>query len=147
MISLRYFRYSDFEVLHTKFFPDYTEEEIFKTLDRWDTHRYNDQPFEMFAICKNATLVGSISLLLHDDLSTVSIRPEILPEYRRKGYAKAAMTQAIVLLKTHEFWHLTAHIPKDNIAGIKLHESLGFTLDTETINIQGHEVYIYKKDL
>ena len=147
MLHLRYFRYSDYEVLQKKFLPGSSEEDVIKTLDFWNMHRYNDMPFEKYAICENTIIIGTLSLFLHDDLQTVSIEPEILPEFRRKGYAKAAMQIVFRVLRSHEFWHVTAQIRKDDIAGIRLHESLGYSLCSEAVNDEGNEVFIYKMDL
>lgn len=133
-IFLRHFRYSDIEVLRSQILPGYSDDEIFKTLEQWNTHEYDDLPFEMYAICANTTIVGSLTLRLCDDYATVCLHPEILPKFRRKGYAKAAMAQAIELLRTHEYVSLSAQIPKDNVASIRLHEALGYKRNGESVN-------------
>lgn len=146
MIYLRHFLYSDIKLLRTKILPGYTDEAIFKTLEQWNSKLYKGHAFEMFAICCNATVVGTISLLDHDG-NSIGIGPEVLPKFRRKGYAKAAMQQALELARLNGYIVVTAKIRKDNIASIRLHESLGFELRSETIDKKGNTLLLYTKPI
>lgn len=146
MIYLRHFTPYDVEWLQKNFLIGYAVDKIIETVDMWDSKQYNGYPFEMYAISDNMKTVGTVSMRVHENLLTVSLVPEILPEFRRKGYAKFAMQYLIGILHQHEYRHLAARIRKDNIASIALHESLGYTLSGEEIDDEGHTVLLYELD-
>ncbi|MBQ8393340.1 MAG: GNAT family N-acetyltransferase [Clostridia bacterium] len=143
MIHLRNFNEGDIEVLK-RMSPSKTENEILTMLKEWNSLEFNGKYSEKLAICEEGTIVGCIFLYQHNEY-IISAGPEILEEYRCKGYAYEAMKQAYDYAKRSGYKIATAQIRKDNIASIRLHEKLGFILDCEMLNKRGNEVFIYIK--
>ncbi|MBQ7336198.1 MAG: GNAT family N-acetyltransferase [Clostridia bacterium] len=144
MITLRHFNKKDIPQLRNSMFIGKTDEEIISVLNKWDTLELNGRYSEFFAVLHGECVVGYVSLYQHNDY-IISAGPEIFSEYRRKGYAYAALRQAYDYAKSRGYKIATAQVRKNNIASIKLHEKLGFILDCEMINRHGNEVYIYIK--
>ena len=145
-ITLRSFNGSDLPILRKHVLSKSSDATIHATIDAWNTHRYNGKYFEMFAVCVEEEIIGTISLYQHGD-DTISAGPEIFAEYRQRGYASAAMEQALAYAKAQGYKIAVAQIRKNNTASIRLHEKLGFALESETINRHGNEVFVYTKTL
>lgn len=143
MLSLRNFNENDIEILKIMNFGK-SDQEIYDILKKWDSHEFNGKYSELFAVCVDEKIVGYVSLYQHNGY-LISAGSEILKEYRRKGYAYEALKQSYEYAKEKGYEIATAQIRKNNIAGIRLHEKLGFILDCEMINRHGNEVYIYIK--
>lgn len=90
MVTLRYFDTRDIPLLRATIFPNVSEDEIKQTLKEWDTHLHGGKYFEMFAVCTENAVVGYVALYQHNGY-IISVGPEIFPQYRRKGYASAAL--------------------------------------------------------
>ncbi|MBQ9133247.1 MAG: GNAT family N-acetyltransferase [Clostridia bacterium] len=145
-MTLRSFNKNDLAVLRAHVLAGSSDAEMYSTIDSWNTRCYNGKYFEMFAVCVEEAIIGTISLYQHGD-DTISAGPEIFPEYRQKGYASAAMEMALAYAKAQGYKIAVAQIRKNNIASIRLHEKLGFALESETINRHGNEVFVYTKTL
>ena len=143
MICLRKFEISDNELIAARL--NLSTEKANSLINEWSAGFYNGSYFEMFAVQCEDAVVGTISLYKHSK-TIVSIGPEIFEEFRRRGFAKAAMSEAIRIAKEREFEIVLQQVRTDNSASIRLHEALGFEKDNNTyINRNGNEVYLYLK--
>lgn len=142
MIILRHFCEKDIPMLEINMHKSH--EEIASMLAEWNLCSHNGKYFEMFAVISEDVVVGSVSLYQHNDY-IISAGPEIFPQYRCQGYAYEAMTQVYAYAKNKGYKIASAQIRKNNLASIKLHEKLGFVLDSEMINRHGNEIFIYLK--
>lgn len=145
MISIRSFNSFDLPFLE-KLYPNMTSESILKMLSEWDTKCFNCSYFEMFAIECTKELVGMVSLYQYDAKS-ISCGPEILPEYRKNGFAFKAVSLALEHAKKLGFTTAIAEIRCDNAASIALHKKLGFTYIRKYINRKGNFVFSFSKEL
>ena len=143
MISLRHFDESDVEVLQTYYSSCKSKDDIISMIYDWNMLSFKDRYFEMFAIQKDATVVGSISIYERSK-SIASLGIEIFAPYRRMGYAYEAMHLLIELAAKKNFKIILQQIRTDNFASIRLHEKLGFETDGNVYeNQKGHKVLIY----
>ena len=143
MISLRHFEESDAEVLQTYNLSGKSNDDIISMVHDWNTLSYKGRYFEMFAILKDATIVGSISIYERSK-SIASLGIEIFAPYRRKGYAYDAMCLLMGHAKRKGFKIILQQVRNENHASIRLHEKLGFETDGHVYeNQKGHKVLIY----
>ena len=77
----------------------------------------------------------------------ISIGPELIEEYRKKGIGYQALLLALDYAKTLGYAKATAQVRKNNAASIKLHEKCGFTRSGECVTSRGNEAYSFDKDL
>ena len=82
-------------------------------------------------ICAEEEAVGIVSLCLRDEHNGVFTTPVfLLPDWRRKGLARAAMELLLAYAFDERRLHkLQASVLADNHASIALHERLGCTLE------------------
>ena len=145
MIVLRNFLARDIPILQKYRYPDLTGQEIQKMIKQWGQKEYEGKYFELFAVTDGQTLVGSISLYQHTK-SIVSFGPEIFTEYRRRGYASAAIREAFQIAKDKGYRIVLDQVRTDNTASIALHRKLGFETDAyEYKNKKGNGVYLFLK--
>lgn len=145
MIILRDFTVSDIPVLKKYRYADRTDQEIQVMMDQWDQKEYKGKYFEMFAIMDGETCVGSLSLYQHTQ-SVVSFGPEIFMEYRRRGYASAAVREAFQIAKSKGYGIVLDRVRTDNPASMALHQKLGFETDAyEYQNKKGNGVFLFIK--
>ena len=147
MLYLRNFDLSDNEFVSSLF--KISLEEANSMIENWNSGLFNGSYFEMFAVQNTDfdSIVGTISLYEHSK-SIISIGPEVLKEYRRCGFARVAMTEAMKIAKLKNYKIALQQIRTDNEASIRLHESLGFERDTNVYkNRKGNDVFIYLKIL
>ncbi len=144
MIRLRRFEDSDHEIVSS--ILHVSPEEAKRVIKEWNSCMYNGLYFEMLAVQSDNVLVGTISLYEHSH-SIISLGPEIFEEYRRRGFAKAAMTEAIKMVEEKKVYRIILQqVRTTNTASIRLHESLGFERDNNVFtNRKGNEVYFYLK--
>ena len=128
MISLRHFEESDVEVLQTYNLSGKSKDDVISMVHDWNTLSYKDRYFEMFAIQKDATIVGSISIYERSK-SIASLGIEIFTPYRRKGYGYEAMRLLIEFATQKGYKIILQQVRTDNLASIRLHEKLGFETD------------------
>lgn len=145
MIVLRNFAGSDIPTLQKHRYQDLKAREIQEMIDQWNQKEHEGKYFEMFAVTDGQTLVGSISLYQHTK-SVVSLGSEIFMEYRRRGYASAAIRQAFQIAKNKGYRIVLDQVRTNNTASIALHEKLGFEADGyEYKNQKGSSVYLFLK--
>ena len=135
----------DTELVATKLKMNQTEAK--KLIERWNSHLENGHFFEMLAVLDDDSVVGMISLYEHSK-SIISIGPEIFEEYRRKGFGKVAMTEAISRAKEKKYSIVLQQVRTNNSASIGLHESLGFEKDNSIYkNRKGNDIFLYLKTI
>jgi Sortase and related acyltransferases len=145
MIGLRKCGLSDSEWIASRF--HLPAEKAESLLAEWNAGSYQGSYFEMFAVQCDDTVVGTVSLYGHSQ-AIVSIGPEIFEEFRRRGFAKAAMTEAMRIARERGFEIVLQQVRTDNGASIRLHEALGFEKDNYTYtNRNGNEVFLYLKTI
>ena len=57
---------------------------------------------------------------------------ETAPAYRRKGYAKSLLLAAADYIRSKNICSLYSHVFKQNIASLRLHETCGFTIISDS---------------
>lgn len=142
MIRIRNFTRDDVAVLK-RMYGQLTEAEILAMLDEWNSCELGGKYFESLAVCKEDEVVGVVFLSQHSGY-IISAGPEIFPEYRRQGYAFRALSLAYEYAKGKGYKIASVQIRKDNAAGIRLHEKLGFLPDTEVTDLSGERVICLK---
>ena len=146
-VSLRHFNHSDNQLISSRL--GLSPEKANTLIDEWNAGSFNGAYFEMFAVQNDDMVIGTISLYAHS-ASILSIGPEIFEAYRRRGFAKAAMTAAMTIAKSkskHD--HIVLQqVRTNNSASIRLHTSLGFERDRNIYkNQNGNDVYIFLKTI
>ncbi len=145
MLTLRRFDSSDTALISARF--NIPMEKTDSMIEEWNSGLFNGTYFEIFAVQNDEddSVVGTVSLYEHSK-SIISIGPEIFKEYRRRGFARVAMMEAMRIAKQKGYKIALQQIRTDNNASIKLHESLGFERDTYIYkNRKGNDVFIYLK--
>ncbi len=118
----------DLEVLQKFYCPFLSREATFDMVGEWNTLNYDGKYFEMFAVVCDGKVVGTLSLFEHSE-SVVSIGTEIFSQFRGMDYGTMATRRAIELCKQKGYKIICRQVREDNIAGKKLHASLGFETD------------------
>lgn len=145
MVVLRHFVASDIPILQKYCYQDLKDQEIQEMMVQWDRKEYEGKYFELFAVTAGQAVVGSISLYEHTK-SIVSLGPEIFVEYRRRGYASAALREALQIAKNRGYQIVRDRVRTNNTASIALHEKLGFETDGhEYENQKGDSVFLFIK--
>lgn len=102
--------------------------------------------FKFYLIKNFGENIGVINMCGHGR-EVVSVAPEILKEYRQKGYGKASLELAYALAKGFGFTKLRAGIREDNVSSINLHLKLGFTFKENYVSKNGNKLKIFVKAL
>lgn len=145
MIVLRNFMARDIPTLQKYRYQDWKDQKIREMMGQWNEKKHEGKYFEMFAITDGQTLVGSISLYEHTK-SIVSLGLEIFMEHRRKGYASAAVREALQIAKNKGYQIVLNQVGTNNMESIALHQKLGFETDRyEYKNQKGNSVYLFLK--
>lgn len=147
MVTLKHFSHADVPDLRQSRYADLPAGEIVGMIDAWNSREYQGRYFEMLAIVADGRLVGMISLYQRS-ASVVSVGPEVFPAFRRQGFGKEAMRQALILAREKGYRIAAQQVRCDNLPSIALHRSLGFETDDQVcINRKGHPVFSFLKAL
>ena len=147
MVLLRNFADNDAEEFQLKQNTNMSLEEIKAMFTQWKEKDYARRYFEMFAVIKDAEIVGTISLYQHS-MNIVSCGPEIFECYRKQGLGEQAMLLAMDIAKIKGYKMVFQQIRVTNVASISLHDKLGFETSEQIFkNRHGNEVLIYIKML
>lgn len=145
MVSLRRFEGKDAEFLSNLY--GISKERAEQLIGEWETLKYGDRYFEMFAVVREEKIVGTVSLYEHSE-SVVSAGPEIFGEYRRKGYGAQALELAVGVAKKRGYRVVLQQVRADNVASLALHKKLGFETDNYIYkNRKGNDVLIFVKPI
>lgn len=107
---------------------------------------FNGEFFKFFLIEFGGEIIGVLNVKGHGD-GVVSVAPEILAEYRNKGFASKSLILAYQYVKEKGFTKLTAGIREDNKASQSLHLKLGFKYEKDCTSKNGNLLKIYSKNL
>ena len=88
---------------------------------------------------------GAVSL--YNQGNEMEVGPFIFQEQRGKGYGLEAVRLVLEKAKNYGCKTAVAHIRKDNIPSLGLHEKLGFTFRREYVNSKGNEMIELVKKL
>jgi len=133
--------------LYESRYSNVSVEQLEDLICQWNEKQVKGRYFEMFAVLWDGRIVGMVSLYQHSS-EVISVGPEIFCDYRRRGFAKEAMLQALSIAKEKGFKIVSQQIRTDNVASIALHSSLGFeTNGLVYTNSKGNEVAVYLKSL
>lgn len=146
MITIRHFSFRDLEYLQTCRYPGLSREEIHTLVDEWETLDYKGRYFEMFAICEDLQIVGSVSLYQHEG-PVVSAGPQIDVPYRRRGFARQGVQLALEQARIRGYKIAVAQVREDNRGSVALHSSLGFVCDHAYENSHGTRVLFFMKSI
>ena len=145
MITLRNFDKEDIHVLKEFMFQNAETENIISAINQWNGYSFEGKYFEMFAICQDQQVIGTVSLFQHAE-GVISAGPEIFAPFRQKGFATKALELALDHARKQGYKIAIAKVKKENTASAKLHEKLGYLRDDyELKNKNGEEVNIYLK--
>ena len=144
MVSIRHFEYGDWQTLKENY-ADISKEDVVKMIDRWNSFNYNGNFFEMFGVVSDGEIVGTVSLYRQGD--DMEAGPVIFERHRGKGYGFEAVRLAIEKAKNYGCKTAVAHIRKDNIPSLGLHEKLSFTFRREYVNSKSSEMIELLKKL
>jgi len=144
MVGLRNFTVDDGEFIKENFYPAMSINDIIKMINNWNTYLYSGLYFEMFAVCSDDVIVGSVSLFDHEN-GKIGAGPTILEKYRKKGYGFSAVETALEIARKKGYAMAVAQIRVDNTASILLHEKLKFSVINKGINKKGNEVFYLEK--
>ncbi len=146
-VALRSLREDDAPLVRARMLPNGTEDEALAMIRAWNTKEHQGRYFEIFAVTADGEVVGTVSLYHHSP-SVVSDGPEIFPEHRRRGYAAAAVEQALAIARGRGYTIALAQIEADNAASIALHKRLGFETDGYAyLNRKGRPVLLFLRSL
>lgn len=145
-VHLRHFNNSDCDFISQKLFPNTPHDEVIKMIKEWDSLQYKGSYFEMFAIEADSELVGEVSLYerVNDSINVGAI---LIPEYRYKGIAFKAITEALRRAKECGYKKTDARVLKDNKPSLRLCEKLELCIVGEDVTADGKEVYCLEKIL
>ena len=146
MIVLRPVAKNDREIFVESSYGIYPEEALRHMLEDSIAGEHEGRYYRLLAVLQEDNCVGFISLYGQED-NTISMGPEIKPQFRRRGVAFAAMGQAMTFVKQMGFTKAVAQVRTDNIASIALHKKLGFQMCKEYVNKKGHSVFWLEKEL
>ena len=147
MIFLRNLKIEDASELQKYGYSGMSVEQVEALICDWGQKQFDGKYFEMFAVVSDGKIVGMVSLYQHSS-EVISIGPEIFCGYRRKGFAKKALSLACQIAKEKGFEMVFQQIRIDNPASIALHRSLGFETNGNVFsNAKGNQVAIYLKSL
>ena len=144
MVSIRHFEYGDWQTLKDNY-ADIPKEDIIKMIDDWNALNYNGNYFEMFAVDYDGKTVGAVSL--YNQGNEMEVGPFIFQEQRGKGYGLEAVRLVLEKAKNYGCKTAVAHIRKDNIPSLGLHEKLSFTFRREYVNSKSSEMIELLKKL
>ena len=102
--------------------------------------------FELLVVYFNDKIIGFMNLYAHS-AHIISCAPEIMPEFRRKGFAFEAEKAALDYAKEKGYNIAVGYVDENNIASQKLHEKLAFESDYTYVNKNGKTIKVYIKAL
>lgn len=147
MVTLRNFINEDAAALQQYQYKNVPLEEIQKMILEWEKKEFQGNYFEMFAIVREDTIVGTISLQQQSQ-NIVSCGLEVFSDYRRQGLGKEAMALILEIAKNKGYKIMCDQVRVNNTASIALHLALGFeSTEYVYINQKGREVFVYLKAL
>jgi len=92
-----------------------------------------------FAAFSGDEFLGSVTTIAYGEESSVTENIFVLPEHRRKGVAKAFITEALKQLKEEGKTLATLCVDGDNKPAINLYKSLGYRINSVNIEF-GYDV-------
>lgn len=146
MITLRPITHKDIEKLDGSSYSDMTSSKKSEMITASEKENYDGKFFKFLLVEADGETVGFINILGHSK-SVVSIAPEIKVNFREKGYAKQAKLKAIEYVKSLGYKIEYAGIREENVASIRLHESLGFEYFQDFYSSRGNKLKLYIKIL
>ena len=145
MVLLRNFKEDDAMEYMQKQNEGMSLDAVKALIAKWQEKEFAGKYFEMFAVVKDAEIVGMISLYQHSQ-SVISCGPETFEPYRRQGIAGEAMQLAMETAKSKGYKLVSQQIRVNNTASIALHNKLGFETDGYIYkNRHGNDVQIFIK--
>ena len=134
----------DIEWLDKTEYKGLSEERRKELVKDSDKGLYNGEFFRFFIVKRGAENVGVINMRGHGK-EVVSVAPEILKEFRGRGFGEESLKIAYSLAKELGFREITAGIREDNLVSINLHLKLGFKYVKEHASKNGNVLKIYSK--
>jgi len=140
---------SDFRIVHWKM---ETEEELKCHVEAdakcndgaaWNIHTISFIRYApgwgSFAAFSGEEFLGSVTTIAYGEKSSVTENIFVLPQWRRRGVAKAFITEALNNLKEEGKTIATLCVDGDNKPAINLYKSLGYRVDSVNIEF-GYDV-------
>ena len=113
-----------------------------KLVEDSDKGLCNGEFFRFFIVKRGEKCVGVINMSGHGK-DVVSVAPEILEEFRGRGFGEESLRIAYSLAKELGFREITAGIREDNLTSINLHLKLGFKYVKNHVSKNGNVLKIY----
>lgn len=146
MITLRPITMADMDLLDALSLAAMTDAEKRKMIAESEARRSRGKYWEMLLAFDGEHPVGYVSLFAHAP-HIISCGPEIIPACRRQGFAYAAESMALDYAAAQGYTVAVAYVREDNLPSIRLHEKLGFELDSPYTGRNGKPMRLYIKAL
>ena len=146
MLKLKHITEKDIKKLNGTAYEDMSKDNKLKMIKEASEGNSRGKFFKFFLVENDGETVGVINFCGHSK-SVVSIAPEIKKEHRGKGCAKGAINLSIDYAKSLGYKIAYAGIKEDNIASIRLHESLGFEFVQDFLSSRGNKLKMFIKTL
>ena len=144
MIKLKPIEKTDIEKLNNTSYADMDFDKKIQMINDSNEENHKGKFFKFFIVENDGETIGVINISAHSK-SVISIAPEIKEHYRGNGFAKIALLLSYDYVKQLGYKLIYAGIMEDNIASIKLHESLGFEYVQDFLSSRGKKLKMYLK--
>ncbi len=102
--------------------------ELENMISVWNSGLRDGQRFERLAAIEDGEAVGMVTIAQSADY-VASIEPEIFVKFRRRGYGKAVMREAMERARAKGYRIAVASVRGDNVAGLRLFRRLNYLQD------------------
>ena len=144
MIKLIPIEKTDIDKLNNTSYADMPIEKKIQMILESNEENHQGNFFKFFLVENLNETVGVINMYSCSK-SVVRVAPEIKEKHRGKGYAKEALLLSYDYAKGLGYKLVYAGIKEDNIASIRLHESLGFEYVQDFLSSRGKKLKMFIK--
>ena len=144
MIKLKPIEKIDIDKLNNTSYANMPIEKKIQMILESNEENHQGNFFKFFLVEKDKETVGVINMFAQSK-SVVRVAPEIKESYRGKGFAKQALLLSYDYAKQLGYKLVYAGIKEDNVASIKLHESLGFEYVQDFLSSRGKKLKMFIK--
>lgn len=144
MIKLKPIEKIDIDKLNNTSYANMPKEKKIQMILESNEENHQGNFFKFFLVETAEETVGVINMFAQSK-SVVRVAPEIKESYRGKGFAKQALLLSYDYAKQLGYKLVYAGIKEDNVASIKLHESLGFECVQDFLSSRGKKLKMFIK--
>ena len=144
MIKLKPIEKTDIDKLNNTSYANMPNEKKIQMILESNEENHQGNFFKFFLVENDEETVGVINMFAQSK-SVVRVAPEIKEKYRGKGFAKQALLLSCDYAKQLGYKLIYADIIENNVASIKLHESLGFEYVQDFLSSRGKKLKMFIK--